>query len=225
MFVSFERLLSERQIDFDIVTEDAINETLKAGPGTLQTMSGNRYRTLIVPRAQVLSRTTIDKLKAFVAGGGHVLFAGGTPSLIADKTYLDEVQANPEDFSWATVNTSPLAVVPTPPAFPVPVAPGPLNPPAELVAALDSALPGKDVPLATPDTAVRVLQRKLKDATVLMLFNESSNPVKNQLMLNLNGKAVEQWDPQTGGVSAIGGTSRVPLELAPYAATVLVVRQ
>jgi hypothetical protein len=225
MFVSFERLLSERQIDFDIVTEDAINETLKAGPGTLQTMSGNRYRTLIVPRAQVLSRTTIDKLKAFVTGGGHVLFAGGTPSLIADRTYLDEVPARPEDFSWATVNTSLLAVVPTPPAFPIPVAPGPLNPPAELVAALDGVLPGKDVVLATPDTAVRVLQRKLKDSTVLMLFNESSGPVKNQLMLHLGGKTVEQWDPQTGGVSAIGGTSHIPLELAPYAAAVFVVHQ
>jgi hypothetical protein len=171
----------------------------------------------------VLSKATIDRLKAFVAGGGHVLFAGATPSLIANGTYLDEAQAKPEDFSWATVSAFPLAVVPTPPAFPTSAAPGPLNPPSELVAALDAATPGKETMLATPDTAIRILQRKLNDATVLMVFNESAAPVKNQLVLHLDGKTVERWDPETGGVAAAGGASRIPLELAPYTTALFVV--
>ncbi len=43
-FVSTERMLSERQIDFDIVNDDALAKDLIAGHGTLETASGNRYR-------------------------------------------------------------------------------------------------------------------------------------------------------------------------------------
>lgn len=224
MFVSSERLLSERQIDFDVVTEDAINETLKAGAGTLETQSGNRYRTVIIPRAQVLSRATLDKLKAFAASGGHVLFLGELPSLVADKTYLDEAAAKPEDFSWASFNPQDLQIVPTPPAAPPAAAPGPLNPPAELVKALDAATPDRDAMLATPDTALRYLQRKLKDATVMMLFNESGAPVTNRLKLKTPGM-VERWDAQTGTVTPVAlQDGAIPLDLPAYATAVYLVR-
>ena len=43
-FVSTERMLSERQIDFDIVNEDALAKDLMAGQGTLETASGNQLR-------------------------------------------------------------------------------------------------------------------------------------------------------------------------------------
>jgi len=46
-----ERLLAERQIDFDIINIDALATDLKAGPGTLETMSGNQYRTVVIPYA------------------------------------------------------------------------------------------------------------------------------------------------------------------------------
>lgn len=224
-FVSSERLLSERQIDFDIVTEDAINDTLKAGPGSLESLSGNRYRTVIVPNARVLSKATIDKLKALVASGGHVLFVSGVPSLIADKTYLDEVQAKPEDFSWATVSALPLEPVPTPPAEAPQSPPGPLNPPAALLAALDSATPDRAAMLATPDTAVRVLQRKLQDATVIMVFNESDHPVQNALALRAGGSSVERWDANNGQVAPAGGDAgRIALNLKPYETAFYVVK-
>jgi hypothetical protein len=48
-FVSSERMLSERQIDFDIINLDALASDLKAGSGILETLSGNRYRTIILP--------------------------------------------------------------------------------------------------------------------------------------------------------------------------------
>jgi hypothetical protein len=215
-FVSSERLLSERQIDFDIVTEDAINETLKAGSGTLESASGNRYRAVIVPNAKVLSRATIDKLRKFSEGGGHVLFITGTPSLIADKTYLSEAQAQPSDFSWATLAPDTLATVPVPPAYPTQSAPAPLNPPVRLVAALDTAVGARAVMLAAPDTALRIMQRRLKDANVVMVFNESDHTVKNTLRHSL-GKLVERWDAETGKIEPVTGeTGRIALDLKPY---------
>ena len=48
-FVSTERMLSERQIDFDIIGHDALASDLKAVPGALESMSGNQYRDVILP--------------------------------------------------------------------------------------------------------------------------------------------------------------------------------
>ena len=41
-FVATEQMLSERQIDFDIINIDALATDLKAGPGYLESMSGNQ---------------------------------------------------------------------------------------------------------------------------------------------------------------------------------------
>ena len=59
-FVSTERLLSERQIDFDIINQDALATELKAIPGALESMSGNAYRTVIIPSASVLTEAELD---------------------------------------------------------------------------------------------------------------------------------------------------------------------
>ena len=54
-FVSAERMLSEHQIDFDTVDEDALAHDLKAFKGSFETLSGNRYRTVILSAASILS--------------------------------------------------------------------------------------------------------------------------------------------------------------------------
>ena len=70
-FVSTERLLSEHQIDFDIVSEDALARDLKAGHGSFETLSGNRYRTVILPAPLVISSAALARLKTFAEGGGR----------------------------------------------------------------------------------------------------------------------------------------------------------
>jgi hypothetical protein len=224
-FVSAERLLSERQIDFDVVTEDAINETLKEGAGALESESGNRYRSVIIPDAKVLSRATIEKLKRFTQGGGRVLFITGTPDFVAGKTYLDEVAASPADFTWAKVVAEKLQVQPVPPAYPVQSAPAPLNPPAALLAAVDQTVGPREIAMEMPDTAVRVMLRKIKDATVIMLFNESAQSVKNALRLQTASR-VQRWDAETGHIQALPGEiGSIPLDLKPYEAAYYLVMQ
>ena len=116
-FVSTERMLAERQIDFDIINQDALADDLKAEARGLETMSGNQYRTVIHSVAAVLSQTELDRLKALAKGGGKVLFLGRTPSLISGKSIMDARAATPADFAWATVETSAqLPATPTPPA-------------------------------------------------------------------------------------------------------------
>lgn len=229
-FVSTERLLSEHQIDFDIVNEDAVHSVLKPGDGTLQTLSGNRFRTMIVPDARVLSATTVRRLRGFAEGGGHVLFLKAAPARIAGRTYLNARMANAADFSWATIVPGDLGVTPTPPAYPPTAPPQPRQVPPDVLKALHQAIPDEDLQLSSPNPALRYIHRRLADATVFLLFNESSAPLTGRVTLHAPGKRVQLWNPQTASVSAAHNAAatksgvELPLRLAPYDTEVIVVR-
>ena len=229
-FVSTERMLSERQIDFDIVNDDALATDLKAGPGSLETLSGNRYRTVIVPSASLLSQAALDRLRTFAKGGGKVLFLGRTPSLISGRAILDARAATAADFAWATVETSAqLPPTPTPPGGPPATPPGPQVVPAAIEAAVAAVTGPREVELDSADTAVKVMTRRLKDANVYLFFNESAKASAHSVTLRAGGKTVEAWDPASGMVSTVvstpgkGGVT-VKLEMGPYETRLLTVR-
>jgi len=229
-FVSSERMLAERQIDFDIINQNALAEDLKAGPGYLESMSGNRYRTVIVPSAEVLTQTELDRLRALAQGGGKVFFLGRTPSLISGKTIKDARAATAADFAFATVETSAqLPATPTPPAAAPATPPGPLVVPAEIETALNKVVGTREVALDTPDTALKVMTRRLKDADVYLFFNEGAQASSHSVTLKTAGKTVEAWDPATGTVSPVAATVgkggvTVKLDLKPYETELLTVR-
>ena len=228
-FVSSERMLSERQIDFDIINLDALATDLRAGPGTLETMSGNRYRTVILPSVALLSQSELDRLKAFARGGGKVLFLGRTPALIYGRTILDARAAAASEFSWATVETSAqLAPTPTPPGQPPSAPPTPLDVPAAIDTALASVVGSRDVVLDTPDSALKVLTRRLQDANVYLFFNEGAQASSHSVTLKVDAKTVEGWDSQSGTISPMASTRSkgavtVKLELKPYQTGLLIV--
>jgi hypothetical protein len=230
MFVSTERLLSEQQIDFDLINEDAVTTDMKAVKGGFTTQSGNTYRTVVIPMADLLTTKAVTKLKAFAQGGGQVLFIGRFPTQITDNAYKNARPATAADFAWAALQPDMLDPTPVPPAQPPAAAPGPLNPPAALVTAVQKAVGADDLVLATPDTGVKYTHRALQDGSVFLLFNEQNTAVSNTVTLRATGKTVEIWDPQTGtttpatGVTAKGGGMSLPLTLDPYATRVLVVR-
>jgi alpha-L-rhamnosidase len=228
-FVSTERLLSERQIDFDIVDEDALAGGLKAMPGVFESLSGSRYRTVILPAPMVISTAMLERLKTFAGGGGKVVFLGETPQWISARTFRNARAATPRDFAWAyTVNLK-LPPTPTPPADPPAAPPSPEVVPAEVEAALRAAVTAPTVKLDKPDTALRVMKRRWADADVYLFFNEGAQPGEHAVTLRSHGTAVETWDAQTGAVAAakaklVGGQLVVELDLKPYETTVLVVR-
>ncbi len=183
-FVASEQMLSERQIDFDIINQDALATDLKAGSGSLETLSGNSYRTVIIPSASILSHAELDRLKALVKGGGKVLFLGRTPALISGKTILDSRASTPADFAFATVETSAqLPPTPTPPAQAPATPPSPQVVPATIETALNKVIPTREVALDAPDTALKVITRRLKDADVYFFFNEGAQPISHSVTL------------------------------------------
>jgi hypothetical protein len=228
-FVSTERMLSERQIDFDVVGDDALAKDLIAGRGALETASGNRYGTVILPNVSLLSQAALDRLRVFANGGGRVLFLGRTPSLISGRTILDARISTAADFSWATVVAGELAATPTPPAQPPASAPQPQVVPEAIAKAVSAAVPVPDVALDKADTALRVMRRRWKDADVYLFFNEGGDASSHSVSLRSEGRRVEIWDAQTGQVNAAKATSargavKIQLELKPYETRVVVVR-
>jgi hypothetical protein len=220
-FVATEQMLAERQIDFDIINQDALATDLRAGAGTLETMSGNAYRTVIIPSAMVLTQTELDRLQALAKGGGRVLLLGSMPSIISGKTILDSRPANPADFAFATVETSAqLPPTPTPPAQAPATPPGPQIVPAAIETALSKVVPIREIALDSPDTALKVNTRRLQDASVYFFFNEGAKPISHSVTIRATGK-VESWDPATGTVAPLAatpgkGSVTLKLDLQPY---------
>ena len=227
-FMSAERLLSEHQVDFDIVSEGALAHDLIAGHGTFQTASGNRYRTVILPHPEVISAAMLARLKAFASGGGKVLFLGGTPSLISGRTYRYAHAATPSDFSWATVTTAQLSPTPVPPQFPPASPPAPQIVPAAVRSARHQVVSHATVQLDHPDRALRVMHRRWKNAEVYLLFNEGSAPLDREATLFAMGHKVQVWDPQTGQIHTTpftrhGGHIAISLQMQPYSTRFIVV--
>jgi alpha-L-rhamnosidase len=230
-FVATEQMLSERQIDFDIINQDALASDLKPTPRALESMSGNSYHTVIIPSAQVLTQTELDRLKALAKGGGNVLFLGKTPSMISGKTILDSRAATPADFSFATVETSAqLPPTPTPPAQAPTTLPGPQIVPPAIEAALKRILPIRDVELDRPDPAIKVTTRRLKDAAVYLFFNEGPQVSSHTVTLWTKGRTVQVWDPATGLISQMEVTTpggfwiQAKLDLQPYESRLITIQ-
>lgn len=227
-FVSTERLLSEHQIDFDIVDEDALAHDLTAGHGTFETLSGSRYRTVILPAPKLLSRAVVDRLQAFAKGGGKVVFIGGTPQWIATRTIRDARAVTPSDFRWATVVNAQLPATPTPGQFPPTAPPEPQAVPPDLLHAIEQSAPAT-IHTSTPQTALRVMKRRWKEADVYLLFNEGADTLDTTATLSSTPGTAELWDAQTGSVTALptkttAGSLSVALHFAPYTTRVVVVR-
>jgi len=228
-FVSAERLLSEHQIDFDIVDEDALARDMIALKGSFQTLSGSRYRTVILPEPSVLSSAALARLKVFAQGGGKVVFLGGTPRWITGRTIRGAEPARVADFSWATVVDTLLPPTPTPPASPPASPPTPQVVPADVLAAIENAVIEPAIRLDTVDTALRVMKRRWKDADVYLFFNEGNQESEHAVTLFSKGHSVEAWDAQAGSVTPVdsmnkGGHLSVQLKIRPYETQLLVVR-
>ncbi|HEX8711600.1 MAG TPA: glycosyl hydrolase [Terracidiphilus sp.] len=229
-FVSTERLLSDNQIDFDIVSDDALAHDLKALKGSFEALSGNQYHAVILPDPLVISAKALARLKAFAQGGGKVLFLGGTPKWVAGRSIRDAQAATPADFSWASVVDAQLPPTPTPPQFAPAAPPEPQAVPAAIISELHSAIPALNVRLETPDPSLKVMTRRLKDADVYLFFNEGAQPCDHEVTLASRGRIAQKWDPQTAGIQPMKATHKgtaevsVHLQLQPYEPRVIVVR-
>jgi len=188
--------LLEKQLDFDFIDEQALSSVLTVEKGALVNLSGQSYRAVIIPSITALSQAASDKMKAFVAAGGKVIFMGREPSLIVEQTFLKA--KGPDKMDWAI-----------------------REPSGELTQTVLNALPHADVTFDQPAPAVKYLHRQMKDGELYFFFNEGTQKLTNKVTLAGKGKA-ESWNAFSGKIETISGATSnkgfvsLPLTLEPY---------
>jgi hypothetical protein len=203
--LSVSRQLLEAQRDFDFVDEQALSTVLQPKGKELVNLSGQGYGAVLVPSATVISRAALERLRAFAAAGGAVVFLGRTPSLVVERTFRDAAPA--PSLAWARTEPS-----------------------GRVTPAVLAALTAPDLRLSTAAPAVKYNHRHLGDGELYFLFNEGDTPFSGTVSLAGSGR-LEEWDAMTGkvrpvsGASAAGGTVRAPLDLPSHATRILVIRR
>ena len=188
--------LLEKQLDFDFVDEQALSSILTINKDALVNLSGQSYKVVIIPAITALSQAASDKLKAFVAAGGKVIFMGREPSVIVKRSFLNA--KGPDKMDWAI-----------------------REPSGELTQTVLNALPHADLTLDQPSPSIKYLHRHVKDGELYFFFNEGTKKLTNKAILAGIGKP-EFWNAFSGKIEAISGATSnkgfvsLPLTLEPY---------
>ncbi len=189
------RQLTENQHDFDFVDEEALTSILISENGGLGNLSGQSYKTIIVPSISVISGASLSKLKEFAASGGKVVFIGNLPSLAVEKSFLSAVK--PPDLKWAEHEES-----------------------GNLTARVFEFLPPPDFKIDKILPQVKYLHRKWKDADLYFIFNESRANLTFNVAFGEKGKK-QIWDAMSGKISSFKGSA---LSMGPWETKFIIIK-
>jgi hypothetical protein len=198
--------LLEHQIDFDHIDSDELASVLTLNKDGLKNLSGQTYRAVIVPTSTVITKAVLDRLRAFAANGGKVIFVGRTPTMVVDKTFLNA--GGPPDLSFATL----------------------IEPSGNITDQVIAALPPPDVKLDSACPPIKYNHRTLKDGDVYFFFNESNETQSRTVTLAGTGQA-QVWDAASGTIQPLDGATQeagsvtVPLTLTNYEARIVVLKK
>jgi hypothetical protein len=171
------RQLLEHQRDFDFIDEYSLSGGLIRSEGKLVNRSGQSYEAVIVPGASVMSRAAVECLESFSGSGGRVLFIGREPGQLYDSVFT---KAGPFAFHGkATLEHS-----------------------IELTPRILEILPDRDVILEPASGSIKYVHRRLDDAELYFLFNESEADLNCRATLEGTGD-IEILDPFSGEVQRL----------------------
>lgn len=165
---------------------------------------GVRHPVLVLPHVTRLAPEVIDKLAAYVRGGGHIVAVGGAPSLAPG--YRDAARVS------AAVAAKAKALFTSPNVRTVAH--------DDAVGAALQAVLAPDMKLSAQASDVGFVRRKLRDADIYFIANTSNRPVHAQASFAAVRKTAAWIDPDSGRMTA--ATLPASLDLAPYESRVLV---
>jgi alpha-L-rhamnosidase len=197
--------LFEHQVDWDYFDEQSLSSVATIEDGGFKNLSGQVYKAIVFPSETVITRTGLERLRAFAKAGGKVIFVGKTPSLVLDKSFMDAKEK--PDLSFATLVESSGDITP----------------------ALLAALPKPDVKMDADFARLTYTHRKWTDGDMYFFFNESNKAETRMATVAGHGTA-QDWDLGTGEIHAMSGAAadgadavKIPLVLGPYETKVVVV--
>jgi hypothetical protein len=190
--------LFEHQVDWDYFDEQSLSEVATLEDGGFKNLSGQVYKAIVLPSMTVVTRTGLERLRAFAKLGGKVIFVGKTPRMVVDRTFMDAKDV--PDLSFATL----------------------IEPSGEITPRVLTALPSPDVKLDADLPRLTYTHRAWRDGDMYYFFNESDKPESRMATIAGHGKA-QAWDLGTGEIHPMAGATydgdavRIPLVLGPAA--------
>jgi hypothetical protein len=198
--------LYEHQVEWDYFDEQSLSSVATIADGGFKNLSGQVYRAIVVPSSTVITRTGLERFRAFVKAGGKVIFVGQTPKMVVDKTFMSAAKDTVPDLSFATL----------------------IEPAGDITPRVIAALPKPDVKLDAQFPRLTYAHRSWSDGEMYFFFNESNQ--EESRMATVAGHGTTQaWDLGTGQIRAVadaaaeGDSVRFPLVLGPYETKVVVV--
>ena len=194
--------LLKKQRDFDFVDQQAIDSSMQLRNGYFINRSGQVYHTIILPSISTISSIELHRLHTFANEGGKVIFMGSMPLTIETSSFLKA--SSPSPCSWAIKEPS-----------------------GKFTRKVLNALPVPDVVFNKPCPSIKYIHRHLKDGDVYFFFNESDKRLARATTIEGNG-VVQVWNPDNGKIIPVGSTyigngfAKIPLDMAPYEARVVV---
>jgi hypothetical protein len=165
---------------------------------------GVKHPVLVMPHVTRLAPEVIDKLAAYVRGGGKIVAVGGAPSLAPG--YLDAARVS------AAVAAKAKALFALPNVRVVAD--------DNAVGAALRAVLAPDMTLSAQVADVGFVRRKLRDADIYFIANTSNHPVHAEATFASTRRVAAWIAPDNGRMSA--ATLPARLDLAPYESRVLV---
>jgi len=202
--LSVAKQLLEHQIDFDFVDNQGLSSVFKLDKGAFTNLSGQQYRTIIIPQVEVLSAQVLKRLEQFVKSGGKLIFLDSGPVQIAGQTFKDALVA--------------------------PVTNGAVSETlGQLTDKVIKSMSPPDVVLSKAVPAIKYLHRRWADAELYFFFNEGEEAQLVNALLNGAGKA-EVWDANTGTIKSLiskgmNGKTQVALNIAGRNGQFIIIRR
>lgn len=194
--LSVAKELSEKQVDYDFVDDQGLSTIFTLHKNGFKNLSGQLYTTVIIPAIDYIPEKVLNRLKAFSAFGGKVIFMGKMPVYTVGKTYLNAAVMKPA--SWGLIETS-----------------------GHLGQKMLAYMGKSDVVFDQSIPGIKYLHRKWRDAELYFFFNESDQDQSTQATLSGKGKA-QVWDAFTGEITPLEITRnaaraiKLPLKLAAH---------
>ena len=201
--------LSSHQRDFDCLSEGLLRQA-RVDDGRLL-LADEEFRVFVLPEVRMLSRASLEKVRAFLRSGGRVAFVGSlpcqSPDRGADPQMTGEVKELLGEFPERTVRLADEGQR------------------SELATWIERQVPAEV--RWEGASAVRILRREEGGRCILLVANPSGQDVSGKLTVPVAGEA-SVWDPETGEVRAngvVGVGQAVSLKVPARSARCVVVSQ
>lgn len=208
------RTVSLSGYDFDTCNSDVLINLLTVENKHLKLPSRMRYRTLSLPASKRMTPQLLQKLKQLAEGGASIIGPRPelSPSLIHYPTCDTEVEHLVEEL-WGNGKIRDIALE---------------------VALAELELP-PDFECVNKACSLLSLHRRMEDAEIYFVCNQSSEAIETECLLHVSGKTPEFWYPNTGEIEnspiysneGVGEHTRTRLQLTldPYVSVFIVLRQ